>query len=256
MDEGLTDQLGRRLEYLRLSVTDRCDFRCAYCLPDGCARGGEAPLSVAEVQRLVRAFAALGVWKVRLTGGEPTLRPDLPELVAAVARTPGVRAVGITTNGYRLAALAPALLAQGATAVNVSVDSLDPVRFAGITGRPALDRVLGGVEAALDAGVPAVKVNVVMLRGLDGAELDRFLEWTRGLRIAVRFIELMRTGDNADFFRRFHLGASVVRAHLEARGWAPLPRDPADGPAESWRHPGHLGKAGLIAAYAHPFCET
>lgn len=260
MDHGkseLQDGFGRHLEYLRLSITDRCNFRCAYCLPDGC--GGappEPPLSVAEIGRLVRGFAALGVWKVRLTGGEPALRRDLVEIVRAVSSVPGVRRIGLTTNGHRLAERAAELRAAGLSSVNVSVDSLDPARFQRITGSPRLDRVVAGVEAALAAGLPAVKVNVVLLAGLGDAELDRFLAWTADRPLTVRFIELMQTGDNGAFFRRQHLPADAIHEKLEARGWRRLERDTTDGPAVVYGHGAHAGKAGLIAPYTPGFCDA
>jgi cyclic pyranopterin phosphate synthase len=253
----LQDGFGRKLQYLRLSVTDRCNFRCAYCLPDGCPRGsGAEPLSVAEIGRLVRAFAALGVWKVRLTGGEPTLRRDIPEIVRAIATVPGVRRVGLTTNGYRLAAIAPELRSAGLSAVNVSVDSLDPARFERITGCSRLERVVDGVEAAAASGIGSVKVNAVLMRGMEDRELDRFLAWTKDRALTVRFIELMQTGDNAAFFREHHVSAERIREALERRGWKRLPRDPNDGPAVAYGHPGHVGKIGLIAPYSPGFCDT
>ena len=251
------DGHGRRLEYLRLSVTQRCNFRCAYCLPDGCAEApGPAPLSVPEIERLVRAFAALGVWKVRLTGGEPAIRSDLAEIVRRVAATPGVRRVGLTTNGYRLARGVAELRAAGLSSLNVSVDSLDPARFARLTGYPRLERIVAGVEAAVAAGFPSIKVNAVLLRGLDDAELGRFLDWTRGQPLTVRFIELMRTGDNAAFFEEQHVPADALREKLEARGWAELPRDANDGPATNYGHPAHRGRVGIIAPYTPGFCEA
>jgi cyclic pyranopterin phosphate synthase len=253
----LQDGFGRRLEYLRLSVTDRCNFRCSYCLPDGCPRGsGAEPLSVAEIGRLVRAFAALGVWKVRLTGGEPTMRGDIPEIVRAIAAVPGVRRIGLTTNGYRLATIAPELRAAGLSSVNVSLDSLEPARFERITGCSRLDRIVEGVEAAAAAGIPSVKMNAVLLRGMDDRELDLFLAWTRGRALTVRFIELMETGENQAYFREHHLPAEEIRRKLEARGWARLPRDPNDGPAIAYGHPAHRGEVGLIAPYSPGFCET
>jgi cyclic pyranopterin phosphate synthase len=252
----LLDGQGRRLEYLRLSVTDRCNFRCAYCLPNGCGPAGEAPLSGDEIVRLVRGFAALGVWKVRLTGGEPSVRRDLVDVVRAVAAVPGIRRVGLTTNGWRLAADAAALRDAGLTALNVSVDSLDAARFEAITGAPLLGRVVEGVEEALAAGIPHVKVNAVLHAGLEDAELDAFLEWTRVRPLAVRFIELMQTRDNADYFRRHHLPADAVARKLEARGWTRQARQPADGPAAVYAHPRHRGWAGLIAPYGHGFCDA
>jgi cyclic pyranopterin phosphate synthase len=253
---GLEDALGRRLHYLRLSITDRCNFRCVYCLPDGCgAAAGPAPLTLPEIRRLVRGFADLGFWKVRLTGGEPTVRRDVTEVVRAVAETPGVRKVGLTTNGYRLDALAPALRDAGLSSINVSLDSLDPDRFRAVTGNARPDRVVAGIEAALASGIPAVKLNVVLLRGLEEAEVVRFLDWTRAVPLRVRFIELMETGDNRDFFVRARLEAGAVRRLLAARGWARLARTGLDGPAVEYGHPDHAGLAGVISAYDEGFCE-
>jgi cyclic pyranopterin phosphate synthase len=251
----LQDSFGRRLTYLRLSVTDRCNFSCEYCLPERCRAGDGAPLSVGEIERLVAAFVALGVSKVRLTGGEPTLRQDLPAIVQAVARAPGVRRVGLTTNGYRLRSLAPTLRNVGLTSLNVSVDSLDPARFARITGAPRLAEVVAGVDAALAARIPSVKVNAVLLRGLEEAELDRFLAWTRTLPLTVRFIELMRTGRNAGYFEQHHLPARQLREKLALRGWAETPRDESDGPATNYAHPSFAGRIGVISPYAAGFCE-
>jgi GTP 3',8-cyclase len=253
----LKDGLGRQLHYLRLSVTDRCNFRCAYCLPDGCARGTAAEaLSIVEIGRLVRAFAALGVWKVRLTGGEPTIRRDVTEIVRTVAAVPGIRRVGLTTNGYRLAPMAAALREAGLGSLNVSVDSLDPARFEEITGVPVPDRTVGGVEAAIASGIEPVKVNVVLLRGMEDRELDAFLEWTRRAPVHVRFIELMQTGENAAFFREHHVSADEIRRKLEQRGWTRLAKDEMDGPATSYGRAGHAGRAGLIAPYSPGFCSS
>ncbi len=252
----MRDAFGRRLEYLRLSLTDQCNFRCAYCLPNGCPRGGDEPLSVAEIGRLVRAFAALGVWKVRLTGGEPTLRRDVVEVVRTISSVPGVRRVGLTTNGYRLAGIAAELREAGLASINVSVDSLDPVRFREITGWPRLDRIVQGVEAALSAGIPTVKVNAVLLRGMGDRELDGFLAWTRDIPVAIRFIELMQTGDNGAFFRERHVPAGEIQRRLERRGGASLPRGAGDGPALTYGHPAHAGTAGVIAPYSPGFCEA
>jgi cyclic pyranopterin phosphate synthase len=256
-DRALQDSLGRDLHYLRLSVTESCNLHCEYCLPEGCSRlPSGAPLTFAEIGRLLDAFASLGFWKVRLTGGEPTLRRDLVELVRRAAATPGVGRVGLTTNGLRLAELAGPLREAGLSTVNVSLDSLDGARFQRITGSERIDRVVAGVEAALRAGVPSVKVNVVLLGDLADGEIDRFLAWTQSHPVDVRFIELMETGSNRALFERARLPAARVREKLLAAGWAALPPDRDDGPATLYARAGHRGKAGLISAYADGFCAS
>lgn len=252
----LRDGHGRRIEYLRLSVTDRCNFRCAYCLPRGCGPATVPPLSVDEIRRLVRAFAELGVWKVRLTGGEPALRRDLARIVGTVAGIPGIRRVVLSTNGHRLEEDAVALRAAGLGAVNVSVDSLDPGRFERITGAPLLDRVLAGVEEALAAGIPTVKINAVLLADDGRTELEAFLAWTRDRPLSVRFIELMETRGNSRYFRRHHVPAAAVARELEARGWQRREPDPESGPAAVYAHPLHRGTVGLIAPYGPGFCAA
>lgn len=253
----LRDALGREFHYLRLSVTHRCNFRCFYCLPEGSSQVPDAqPLSFAEIGRLVAAFTGFGFWKVRLTGGEPTVRQDICEVVRRVAAAPGVSRVGLTTNGYRLTAIAQELRAGGLASLNVSLDSLDPQRFRQITGNPQLDQIVVGIEAALDAGIPSVKVNVVLLRGLDEPEIDRFLQWTSRRPLTIRFIELMETIENRPFFRQFHLPAEVIRQKLEKEGWIAQERDGREGPATNYGHPHHTGKIGLISARNSGFCNS
>ncbi|HYG66481.1 MAG TPA: GTP 3',8-cyclase MoaA, partial [Anaeromyxobacteraceae bacterium] len=253
----LRDALGRELEYLRLSVTERCNFRCRYCLPDGCPKSADAvpPLSVTEIGRLARAFARLGFWKIRLTGGEPTIRRDILEIVARIAATPGIERVGMTTNGWRLKAIARDLADAGLTCLNVSCDSLDAGRFAALTGVDRLSHVLDGIDAAVAAGIPRVKVNAVLLRDTC-AELDRFLDWIRERPVSVRFIELMKTGDGSGFFAENHVtGAELARRLLE-RGFTELPRTRGAGPSVNYGHPGYRGHVGLIAPYGRSFCAT
>jgi len=251
----LRDGFGRSLHYLRLSVTDRCNFRCVYCLPNGCPRQGGKLLSLREVRRLVRGFAGLGFWKVRVTGGEPTTRADICEVVRNIASTPGIRSIGLTTNGYRLAALAGGLRQAGLTTLNVSLDSLQRERFAHLTGHDCMTSVVEGIEAAFAAGISSIKVNTVLLRGVENEDFDRFLAWTKDLPLTVRFIELMQTADNGEFFRLNHLPAEAVQRKLEERGWVPF-ESSSGGPAAMYRHPDHLGHAGLIAPYREGFCRS
>lgn len=254
----LIDSFGRDFHYLRLSVTDVCNFRCVYCLPNGYQKPerAEEPLTVDEIRNLVAGFAELGLWKVRLTGGEPTVRRDFLELAAAVAATPGIRKVALTTNGYRLKQLASELRHAGITSLNVSVDSLDPGRFREITGTDRLDEVLDGIGAALKAGFETVKVNAVLLRDLNDADLEAFLKWTVDVPVSIRFIELMRTGENEELFRRRHLSGGEVKLRLLRQGWSLRERAPGDGPAVEFEHPEHRGRIGIIAPYSQDFCRS
>ncbi len=255
-DAVATDTFGRRFRYLRLSVTEVCNFRCTYCLPNGYQKSGPMDfLGVDEVDRLVRAFAGLGINKVRLTGGEPTVRKDMTALIARVAAQPGIDKVALTTNGWNLARHIDDWVAGGLTNLNVSIDALDREGFHKITGHDRLDDVLAGLERALALPLKAVKVNAVLLR--DGLE-DDFSAWTDFVRdrpIAVRFIELMRTGDNKAFFEDQHVSGQVLQSWLEAHGWCPKPRGGDDGPAVEFTHPEHAGRIGLIAPYAPGFCD-
>ncbi len=254
---ALRDNFGRRFRYLRLSVTEVCNFRCAYCLPNGYQRTGDAapPLTLDEIERLVRGFAELGTEKVRITGGEPTTRKDVLEIVSRVARVPGVSIVALSTNGYRLRELAAPFARAGLQRLNVSIDSLDRKTFAEVTGHDALNDILAGVDAALAEGL-TLKINTVALRDWNEDQIDGFLAWVRDKPLTVRFIELMRTGDNELFFLRRHVPGDRLRGHLRERGWRPLPRGPHDGPAEELFHPHARGKVGLITPYASDFCST
>ncbi|MCM2279948.1 MAG: GTP 3',8-cyclase MoaA [Oligoflexia bacterium] len=254
----LVDSHGRRFEYLRLSVTEACNFRCTYCLPNGYLKPAGLPqaLTAGEIRNLVAGFARMGFWKVRLTGGEPTTRNDIVELVETVARTPGIRKVGLTTNGYRLRKIARELRMAGLSALNISIDSLDAGRFEAITGQPRLSEVLEGLEAALSAGIPSIKVNAVLLRDQNERDLEGFLEFVRERPVSVRFIELMRTGQNEQYFRRHHLSAGAIQFLLARSGWQPLEKDPGAGPALEYARPGYRGRIGVIAPYSKDFCES
>jgi cyclic pyranopterin phosphate synthase len=252
---ALTDSFGRRFRYLRLSITEVCNFRCVYCLPNGYARDPEAQfLSVVEVGRLVAGFAALGVTKVRLTGGEPSVRPDLPAIIASAADAPGIARVAMTTNGWKLGERIGAWRDAGLTHLNVSADSLDPRTFARLTGHDRLPDILAGIDQALALGL-GVKLNAVLMRDTFDPAAGQFAEWLRDRPSSVRFIELMRTLDNVDVFERQHLGGGAVERWLTERGWTPQPRRPEDGPAVEYSHPDYLGRFGLIAPYADHFCD-
>lgn len=253
----LADRFGRRFHYLRLSVTEVCNFRCAYCLPDGFRKTAPSSfLEVEEIARLTNAFARLGVAKIRLTGGEPTVRGDIGEIIARVAATPGIDKVAMTTNGWNLHRHVAAWRAAGLTNLNVSIDDLDAATFAAITGHDRLDQVVAGLDTALALGMRTVKVNAVLLKASVAESVSRFAAFVKARPIAVRFIELMRTGDNADYFAANHVSGAVLAAWLEARGWSPRPRAFDDGPAIEYEHADYLGRIGLIAPYGTGFCDS
>jgi cyclic pyranopterin phosphate synthase len=207
------------------------------------------------VERLVRVFAQLGIRKVRLTGGEPTVRKDLAQLIACVSAQTGIDKVALTTNGWNLSRHVDEWVDAGLTNLNVSMDALDREAFHRITGHDRLNDVLSGLERAQALPLNAVKVNAVLLR--DGLDED-FSSWTGFVReraISVRFIELMRTGDNKAFFDAQHVSGQVLRRWLEANGWTPADRGADDGPAVEFSHPDYVGRIGLIAPYAPGFCD-
>ena len=252
----LTDQFNRRFTYLRLSITDVCNYRCEYCLPNGYQRGDSVPepLSLEEIGTLVRAFALSGTRKIRITGGEPTLRKDLAEIIALCKQTPGIREVVMTSNGYRLAPRLATLQQAGLDRINISVDSLTPAVFETITGHDRLGDVLDAVEQALGLGMP-VKLNAVLMRHYNGDELARFTDYLRHRPLTARFIELMETGNNREFFRQQHRPAHILEQWLATHGWTSQGRGEDDGPAREFAHPDHAGRVGLIRPYQHGFCD-
>lgn len=259
MVSQLTDAFARKFYYLRLSITDVCNFRCTYCLPDGYRPGhvtNNGFLSVDEVRRVTRAFAGLGTEKVRLTGGEPSLRRDFSEIIAAVRENPAIRQIAVTTNGYRLARDVAQWREAGLTALNVSVDSLDARQFHAITGQDKFRQVMDGIDAAFDAGFDKVKVNTVLMRDVNHHQLDTFLAWIKPRPIQLRFIELMETGDGGELFRKHHLSGMVVRDELLRRGWIRQLSQRSDGPAQVFCHPDYAGEIGLIMPYEKDFCAS
>ncbi|MBI2384823.1 MAG: GTP 3',8-cyclase MoaA [Elusimicrobia bacterium] len=255
----MRDGFGRTIDYLRLSVTDRCNLRCVYCLPEAAARfaPGADLLADDEIAALVGAFARLGVSKVRLTGGEPLVRPGLPAPVRRLSGIPGIEDLSLSTNGVLLAGLAGELKAAGLRRVNVSLDTLRPDRFARIARFGSLDSVLAGVEAAVEAGLAPVKLNVVVAKGMNDDEIGAFAALTEGKPVHVRFIELMPMGETGFFSpeRRVPLGEmTAAAAPLEAV--SPGERPLGHGPARYFRRPGAAGTVGFISALSCGFCDA
>jgi cyclic pyranopterin phosphate synthase len=255
------DLLGRPLRALRISVTDRCNFRCTYCMPrevfgpDYAFLPREAILSFEEVTRLVRIFAGLGVTKVRLTGGEPLLRRDLPDLVRMLAALPGLEDLALTTNGVLLPELAPALFTSGLKRLTVSLDTLRPERLRAMSDTDLpLARVLEGLEAACTAGFAPLKLNCVLQRGVNDDEILDLATYARERGHTLRFIEFMDVGTSNGWQLRDVVPAHEVHRKLHAT-W-PLEPIPAEQGAveRRWRYADGGGEVGLIASVTAPFC--
>ena len=253
---------GKQVDYLRLSVTDRCNYRCVYCMPpEGVPFiPHEQILSYEDMAFFVGVAAELAISKVRLTGGEPLVRKGLPELVKMLRAIPGIRGISLTTNGVLLPRFAGELKAAGLDRVNISVDSLDPGRYRALTRGGSLEDALAGVEAAMEAGLEPVKLNVVMMKELL-AELADFVALTRDRPLHVRFIEWMPVGGCGPR----SVGESLAKTDLMAALWAlsdhaggePAPvASPAGwGPAHYYRFPGHQGTVGIIGSVSDHFCS-
>ena len=255
---GLVDAFQRAYYYLRLSITDQCNFRCNYCLPDGYQPEANKPsfLTLSEIVRVAEAFAAMGTEKIRLTGGEPTLRKDFITIAENVANVSGIRQLALTTNGYRMAKDVDAWQRAGITSINVSVDSLDPKMFHQITGINKFDEVMRGIERAFEIGYKKVKVNSVLMKNLNDHEFNQFLAWVKNRPIQMRFIELMQTGEMDSFFHHHHLSGEILVKKLLEQGWLLQQKAITDGPAKVFKHPDYMGEIGLIMPYEKNFCAS
>lgn len=253
---SLSDGFGRSHDDLRVSVTDRCNLRCAYCMPEEPLWFPRAEiLSYEETARLVRIAVSLGVRTVRLTGGEPLVRRDVHRFVRMVASIEGVDDLSLTTNGVLLEERAAVLAASGLRRVNVSLDTLDPDRFAAMTGRRALDRVLRGLEAAGRAGLAPVKMNAVLLKGVNDGEAEALVALARDNGWEVRFIEFMPLENGGAWGRDRVVTGPELRRRIHAR-WpiAPVAPDDPHAPASRWRFEDGAGHVGFIDSISAPFC--
>ncbi|KPJ16081.1 Molybdenum cofactor biosynthesis protein 1 [Papilio machaon] len=254
----LQDLLGRRHDYLRISLTERCNLRCQYCMPAEGVPLTPKPdlLTKEELYRLVNVFASLGVHKIRLTGGEPTLRSDLAEIIEQLCSVPGIRTVAMTTNGLVLTRRLPAYQRAGLSAINVSLDSLQPEKYERMARRPGLKKVLAGIDLALQLGYRPVKVNTVLMRGFNDDEICDFVEFTRDREVEVRFIEFMPfTGNRWDDSHMVpHEVALRAVRHAYPRLAPTLPR--ACDTAAVWQVEGYAGSVGFISSMTQPFCSS
>ncbi len=259
LQPGLTDKFGRRMRDLRVSVTDRCNYRCVYCRNgEDDAKPTELPLD--DYLRIIRVFASMGIEKVRLTGGEPLLRRGLVDLVRELSdlRTPEGMPLelALTTNGHLLAPLAKPLRAAGLSRVTVSMDALEPERFARITRVPgSFDHVMRGVRAAQDAGLGPVKINCVILRGWNDDQIVPFAEWSRAEGVVVRFIEFMPLEEDKIWSPETVVPLSEMLGRLAAvRPVVPLPATNPSETARRYTFDDGIGEIGLIAPVSSAFC--
>ena len=260
----LIDPFGRQIDYLRISVTDRCSLRCVYCMPAGQVAWlpRENLLTLDEIMRVVKAGTQLGLSKVRLTGGEPLVRPDIVELVAAISRLDGIDEVSLTTNGMLLEAMAPRLAVAGLRRVNISMDTLQPEKFRQMTRFGNFDRVWAGIQAAEACGLVPLKINAVIIRGINDDELLDFAQLTLQHDWHVRFIELMPIGNEGDWGAGFpapderYFSVTEMQSRLAPSGLAPSQSPQGNGPARSYAIPGARGTIGFISPLGNHFCQS
>ncbi|HLI96937.1 MAG TPA: GTP 3',8-cyclase MoaA, partial [Candidatus Baltobacteraceae bacterium] len=256
--EVLADQFNRPITYLRISVTDKCNLRCVYCMPErGLPWLPKAQiLSYEEIAQLVAAAAPLGVSSVRLSGGEPLIRKNLHHLVEELAAIDGVEDIALSTNGLLLEAQIDALVAAGLKRVNVSLDTLREDRFFEIARRPGLDHVLAGIDAAIARGLGPVKINCVVMRGQNDDEIAAFAQWTKERAVYVRFIELMPVRENLDVQRDAYMSADEILERVREIGdLRPVPGPGGNGPARYFAFDGAPGAVGVISPLSHDYCE-
>ena len=254
---AIQDIFGRLITYLRVSVTDRCNLKCVYCIPDGMEWfERDDILSYEEIARLVAVFSRMGVRKVRLTGGEPTVRKGLPELVAMIRMYPGIEEMSLSTNALLLAPLAAPLKRAGLDRVNISLDSLRTDRFRTITRGGSLEKVLEGIRSAEDEALHPIKINVVAMRGVNDDEVEEFARITRERPWHVRFIEMMPLIGNEDTQAVRFLSTDEIHSRLSVvEALVPEPPPVGSGPATYFRYPGAPGSIGYITPLSHNFCD-
>ncbi|WP_163557454.1 GTP 3',8-cyclase MoaA [Halomonas sp. NO4] len=258
MDRELIDDFGRRVRYVRISVTDRCDFRCVYCMSEDMTFLPRAQvLTLEELATVARAFVELGVEKIRLTGGEPLVRRNIGHLVSEIGALPGLKDFAMTTNGAGLGKHAVALRDAGLQRLNISLDSLDPERFRRLTRTGDLERVLAGIRAARDAGFGRIKLNAVILKGRNDDEVMDLVDFARDEGLDISFIEEMPLGDVSDHSRaETYCSSDEVQDLIEAR-YPLLPTAESTlGPSRYFRMPDSETRIGFISPHSHNFCAS
>ena len=257
----LKDSFGRKFPYIRLSISDVCNFKCGYCLPDGYKidkSDNRTFINTEEIKRLARALSELGVSKIRLTGGEPTIRKDFFEIIKIIKENSGIKKTVITTNGYKLDKIANDIKNSGLDGVNISIDSLDPKTFKKITGHDRLEEILRGIKNLQKLNFKNIKINAVLLKGINDSERD-FDSWAQFIKnneIDFRYIELMQTGDNLDYFNKYHVPSKKFMNYLNNNNWIIQTFGKDAGPAKNYLNPKFKGKFGVIAPYSKDFCKS
>ena len=257
----LKDSFGRTFPYIRLSITDVCNFKCGYCLPNGYQidkSDNRKFLHLEEIRRLAKVFSKLGVQKIRLTGGEPTVRKDFFEIIKILKNEAEIKKVVITTNGYHLDEKAKMLVDSGLNGINISIDSLERNTFKTITGHDRLLEILRGIQNLQALNFNNIKVNAVLLNNVNTSEKD-FNTWSGFIKenkIDFRYIELMRTGDNLDYFNKYHVSSKVFKEYLDKNNWIYQTFGKDAGPSLNYINPEYKGKFGIIAPYSKDFCKT
>jgi cyclic pyranopterin phosphate synthase len=256
----LQDNFGRKFPYIRMSITDVCNFKCGYCLPNGYQvdkSDNRKFLHLDEIKRLAMVFSKLGVSKIRITGGEPTVRKDFFEIIK-ILKDVGIKKVAITTNGYHLDKKAKMLVDSGLNGINISIDSLDRNTFKSITGHDRLPEILKGIKILQDLNFENIKVNAVLLNNINASEND-FNSWGEFIKINkvdFRFIELMQTGDNLDYFKKYHISSKIFKEYLNNNNWIYQTLGKDAGPSLNYINPDYKGKFGIIAPYSKDFCKS
>lgn len=258
MTHALQDGFGRHIDYLRISVTDRCDFRCLYCMSEKMTfLPRQQVLGLEEIYRLAALFVRNGVRKIRLTGGEPLLRKGIIDLCRRISALPGLRELVVTTNGSQLTRLAAPLRDAGVRRLNISLDSLDPEKFRAITRTGELQQVLAGVEAARDAGFARIKLNTVVMKGRNDGEVLKLVEYCLERELDISFIEEMPLGEVGRERGESFCSSDDIRAMLASRYELMDSAEQSGGPARYIRLKGHAGsRIGFISPHSHNFCAT
>ena len=257
----LKDNFGRTFPYIRLSITDVCNFKCGYCLPNGYQidkSDNRKFLHLDEIRRLAKALSELGVNKIRLTGGEPTVRKDFFDIIKTIKENSGIKKTVITTNGYHLDKIAYKIKDSGLDGINISIDSLNKEIFKKVTSHDRLDEILRGIKVLQRLNFNNIKINAVLLKGINDSE-DDFNQWSNFIEknnIDFRYIELMQTGDNLEYFKKYHASSKIFKNYLNENNWIYQTLGKDAGPSLNYINPEYKGKFGIIAPYSKDFCKT